>query len=426
MTEALQAITGMNDILPEQSPVWQYFEDTVTDLLNSYGYKQIRTPIMEYTGLFKRSIGEVTDIVEKEMYTLDKEDGKTYTLRPENTAAVVRAMIEHGLTHAGRVQKLWYCGPMFRRERPQKGRYRQFHQIGAEVFNLAGPDIDAELIALTWRLWKILGLEQVITLELNSLGSLEARNTYKQALVAYLTDHKEQLDEDSKRRLLTNPLRILDSKIATTQAILANAPKFTDYIDEDSATHFQGLTERLEALAIPYIINPNLVRGLDYYNKTVFEWTTTELGAQGTVCGGGRYDGLFEQIGGRASCGVGFAMGVERLILLLEKLGKIPTTLNQLDAYLVAVGEGTDLVALQLAEQLRDQLPQLKLQVNAGGGNFKNQLKKADNSGARYALILGGDELAQQTVVCKSLRDETAQQTVSWSELANHLKQILN
>lgn len=426
MTEALQGITGMNDILPEQTPLWQYFEDTVADLLNSYGYKQIRTPIMEYTGLFKRSIGEVTDIVEKEMYTLDKEDGKSYTLRPENTAAVVRSMIEHGLAHAGRVQKLWYCGPMFRRERPQKGRYRQFHQIGAEVFNLAGPDIDAELIALTWRLWKILGIEQVITLELNSLGSLEARNTYKQALVDYLTDHKEQLDEDSKRRLTTNPLRILDSKIEKTKAILVNAPKFTNYIDADSAEHFKGLTDRLDALAIPYIINTNLVRGLDYYNKTVFEWTTTELGAQGTVCGGGRYDGLFEQIGGRATCGVGFAMGVERLILLLEKLGKIPTTLNQLDVYLVAVGEGTDIAALTLAEQLRDQQPQLKLQVNAGGGNFKNQLKKADNSGARYALILGGDELNQQTVLCKSLRDDSPQQTISWSDLANHLNNILN
>lgn len=426
MTEALQAIKGMKDILPEKSPLWQFFEDTVCQLLTSYGYKQIRTPIMEYTGLFRRSIGEVTDIVEKEMYTLEQEDSKSYTLRPEGTASVVRSMIEHGLTHAGKVQKLWYKGPMFRREQPQEGRYRQFHQIGAEVFNLAGPDIDAELIVLTWRLWKLLGIDHIVTLELNSLGSLEARNTYKKVLVDYLIAHKDQLDEDSKRRLASNPLRILDSKVTTTKAILKNAPLFTDYIDEDSAQHFAELIERLKALKIPYIINPNLVRGLDYYNKTVFEWTTTELGAQGTVCGGGRYDGLFEQIGGKPTCGVGFAMGVERLLLLLEKLGKIPSNLNQLDVYLVAVGEGTDIAALLLAEQLRDLLPKLSLQVNAGGGNFKNQLKKADNSGARYALILGSNELAQQTVICKSLRDEAGQLTISWAELAEHLTNVLN
>lgn len=426
MTEALQAIKGMKDILPEKSPLWQFFEDTVCQLLTSYGYKQIRTPIMEYTGLFRRSIGEVTDIVEKEMYTLEQEDSKSYTLRPEGTASVVRSMIEHGLTHAGKVQKLWYKGPMFRREQPQEGRYRQFHQIGAEVFNLAGPDIDAELIVLTWRLWKLLGIDHIVTLELNSLGSLEARNTYKKVLVDYLIAHKDQLDEDSKRRLASNPLRILDSKVTTTKAILKNAPLFTDYIDKDSAQHFVELIERLKVLKIPYIINPNLVRGLDYYNKTVFEWTTTELGAQGTVCGGGRYDGLFEQIGGKPTCGVGFAMGVERLLLLLEKLGKIPSNLNQLDVYLVAVGEGTDIAALLLAEQLRDLLPKLSLQVNAGGGNFKNQLKKADNSGARYALILGSDELAQQTVTCKSLRDETGQLTISWAKLAEHLTNVLN
>lgn len=426
MTEALQAIKGMKDILPEKTPLWQFFEDTVCQLLTSYGYKQIRTPIMEYTGLFRRSIGEVTDIVEKEMYTLEQEDSKSYTLRPEGTASVVRSMIEHGLTHAGKVQKLWYKGPMFRREQPQEGRYRQFHQIGAEVFNLAGPDIDAELIVLTWRLWKLLGIDHIVTLELNSLGSLEARNTYKKVLVDYLIAHKDQLDEDSKRRLASNPLRILDSKVTTTKAILKNAPLFTDYIDEDSAQHFAELIERLKALKIPYIINPNLVRGLDYYNKTVFEWTTTELGAQGTVCGGGRYDGLFEQIGGKPTCGVGFAMGVERLLLLLEKLGKIPSNLNQLDVYLVAVGEGTDIAALLLAEQLRDLLPKLSLQVNAGGGNFKNQLKKADNSGARYALILGSNELAQQTVICKSLRDEAGQLTISWAELAEHLTNVLN
>lgn len=426
MTESLKSINGMNDILPDQTPIWQYFESTVAKLLNSYGYKQIRTPIMEFTGLFKRSIGEVTDIVEKEMYTLEKEDGKTYTLRPENTAAVVRSMIEHGLTNAGRVQKLWYVGPMFRRERPQKGRYRQFHQIGVEVFNLAGPDIDAELIALTWRLWKILGIEQELTLELNSLGSLEARNAYKQALVEYLTQYQDQLDEDSKRRLTTNPLRILDTKIETTKAILKNAPVFTDYMDADSLAHFKGLTSRLEALNIPYVINTNLVRGLDYYNKTVFEWTTNALGAQGTVCGGGRYDGLFEQIGGKATTGVGFAMGVERLILLLEALNKIPPQLDPLDCYFVAVGEGTDIAALKLAEHLRTQLPHLSLQVNAGGGNFKNQLKKADNSGASYALILGENELINHSITLKSLRNEAAQETITWDDLANYLATILN
>lgn len=425
MVEALQSITGMNDILPEQTPLWQYFEEVVTDLLASYGYKQIRTPIMEYTALFRRSIGEVTDIVEKEMYTLDQEDGKSYALRPENTAAVVRAMIEHGLTHAGRAQKLWYCGPMFRRERPQKGRYRQFHQIGVEVFNLAGPDIDAELIALTWRLWKLLGIENTVTLEINSLGSLAARNNYKAALVDYLTAYKDELDKDSQSRLSTNPLRILDTKIESTKALLVNAPNFSDFIDEDSSVHFKGLLARLDALGIPYVLNKNLVRGLDYYNKTVFEWTTTALGAQGTVCGGGRYDGLFEQIGGKPTFGVGFAMGVERLILLLKELDKIPTTLNQLDCYFVAVGEGTDVEALKLSEQIRDQFPQLKLQVNTGGGNFKNQLKKADNSGARYALILGENELQEKKLVCKSLRDDSPQQTVDWINIAHHLKQLL-
>lgn len=426
MTESLKSIYGMNDILPDQTPVWQYFENTVANLLNSYGYKQIRTPIMEFTGLFKRSIGEITDIVEKEMYTLEKEDGKSYTLRPENTAAVVRSMIEHSLTNAGRVQKLWYVGPMFRRERPQKGRYRQFHQIGVEVFNLVGPDIDAELIALTWRLWKILGIEKELTLELNSLGSLDARNAYKEALVDYLSSYKDQLDEDSKRRLATNPLRILDTKIEMTKAILKNAPVFTDYIDSDSLEHFKGLTSRLEALNIPYVINTNLVRGLDYYNKTVFEWTTNALGTQGTVCGGGRYDSLFEQIGGKATTGVGFAMGVERLILLLETLNKIPAQLASLDCYFVAVGEGTDIAALKLSEELRTQLPHLSLQVNMGGGNFKNQLKKADNSGASYALILGENELINKTITLKSLRDEVAQQTITWDNLANYLATRLN
>lgn len=421
MSEVLQTIKGMNDLLPEQSRIWRYFEETVGNLLDSYGYQHIRTPIMEYTALFKRSIGEVTDIVEKEMYTLDVGEERSYTLRPENTAAVVRAMIEHGLTEGGRVQKVWYSGPMFRRENPQKGRYRQFHQIGAEVFNLAGPDIDVELIALTWRLWKKLGISDVVTLELNTLGSPKARADYKAALVAYLKEHYEQLDEDSKRRLTTNPLRVLDSKVESTKKVLANAPVLLDCLDEDSKQHFETLKQRLDTLDIPYVINTNLVRGLDYYNKTVFEWTTTKLGAQGTVCGGGRYDGLFEEIGGKPTTGVGFAMGVERLILLLQSLDKIPDTSGKIDAYVVAVGKNTDVAALQLAERLRDQLPQLRLQVNAGGGNFTNQLKKADKSGATYALILGEEEIQKQTVSCKALRLNAEQKLIGWDQLADYL-----
>ena len=429
MSKSLQAIRGMNDILPEQTPLWRYFESTVAGLLDGYGYRQIRMPIVEFTELFKRSIGEVTDIVEKEMYTFDDRNGDSLTLRPEGTASCVRAVLEHGLSGGGQVQKLWYSGPMFRHERPQKGRYRQFHQIGVEVFNLPGPDIDAELIVLTWRLWGLLGLRQSVSLELNSLGSSAARAVYREALVEYLQARYEQLDEDSQRRLKSNPLRVLDSKVPTTQALLVDAPRLAEFLDEESREHFAGLRARLDAAGIPYVINPKLVRGLDYYGKTVFEWVTDQLGAQGTVCAGGRYDGLVEQMGGKPTAGVGFAMGIERLVLLLDTLDKIPAALaRQVDVYLVAFGDEAEIAALKLAEQLRDEIAGLRLVVNAGAGSFKSQLKKADKSGAGYALVLGEDELAEQVVGLKPLRDQGQQQKVSWQDLpaclSNLLKQI--
>ncbi|MGY8831531.1 MAG: histidine--tRNA ligase [Pseudomonadales bacterium] len=422
MSKPLQAIRGMNDILPEQTPLWRYFEGTVASLLDGYGYRQLRMPIVEFTELFKRSIGEVTDIVEKEMYTFDDRNGDSLTLRPEGTAACVRAVLEHGLSGGGQTQKLWYIGPMFRHERPQKGRYRQFHQIGVEVFNIDGPDIDAELIVLTWRLWGLLGIRDAVKLELNSLGTSAARAVYRDALVEFLTAHADQLDEDSRRRMNTNPLRVLDSKAPETQALLVNAPKLADYLDEESRVHFEGLKARLDAAGVPYVINPKLVRGLDYYSKTVFEWVTDQLGSQGTVCAGGRYDGLVEQMGGKPTPGVGFAMGIERLVLLLETLGKVPAEIARtVDVYLCAFGEPAELAALALSERLRDQLPNLRLQVNAGAGSFKSQFKKADKSGALYALILGEDELAQQVVGCKPLRGQGEQQSIAWSALADHL-----
>lgn len=422
MSKSLQAIRGMNDILPEQTPLWRYFEGTVAGLLDGYGYRQIRMPIVEFTELFKRSIGEVTDIVEKEMYTFEDRNGDSLTLRPEGTAACVRAVLEHGLAGGGQTQKLWYIGPMFRHERPQKGRYRQFHQIGVEVFNIDGPDIDAEMIIMTWRLWQLLGIREAVTLELNSLGTSAARAVYRDALVEFLTAHADQLDEDSRRRMTSNPLRVLDSKSPETQALLVDAPKLADYLDEESRIHFEGLKARLDAAGVPYVINPKLVRGLDYYSKTVFEWVTDQLGSQGTVCAGGRYDGLVEQMGGKPTPGVGFAMGIERLVLLLETLGKVPAEIaRQVDVYLCAFGEPAELAALALAERLRDQVPGLRLQVNAGAGSFKSQLKKADKSGALYALVLGEDELAQQVVGCKPLRDQSEQQSIAWSALAEHL-----
>ncbi|MBH3341040.1 histidine--tRNA ligase [Pseudomonas mendocina] len=422
MSKSLQAIRGMNDILPEQTPAWRYLESTLVSLLDGYGYKEIRLPIVEYTELFARGIGEGTDVVDKEMYTFLDRNEESLTLRPEGTAGCVRAVLEHGLSGGGQVQKLWYAGPMFRYEKPQKGRYRQFHQVGVEAFNLPGPDVDAELIVLTWRLWKQLGLADAVTLQLNSLGSSEARAAYRDALVAYLQERFEQLDEDSQRRLTTNPLRILDSKNEATQALLVGAPTLGDYLDEESRLHFDGVKARLDAAGIRYQINHKLVRGLDYYNRTVFEWVTDKLGAQGTVCAGGRYDGLVTQLGGKATPGVGFAMGIERLVLLLETLDLLPAELNRAaDVYVCAFGEAAELAALTLVEGLRDELPGLRLLLNTGGGSFKSQFKKADKSGARYALILGDDELAGRVVGCKPLRDDSEQKSVAWDALAEHL-----
>ena len=416
----------MNDILPEQTPAWRYLERTVAELLDGYGYSEIRLPILEFTELFARGIGEGTDVVDKEMYTFLDRNEESLTLRPEGTAGCVRAVLEHGLSGGGQVQKLWYTGPMFRYEKPQKGRYRQFHQIGVEAFNLAGPDVDAELIVLTWRLWQKLGLADAVSLQLNSLGSSEARAAYRDALVAYLQERFAQLDEDSQRRLTTNPLRILDSKNAQTQALLVGAPTLADYLDEESRLHFEGVKARLDSVGIRYEINHKLVRGLDYYNRSVFEWVTDKLGAQGTVCAGGRYDGLVTQLGGKPTPGVGFAMGVERLILLLETLQLLPEELNApADLYLCAFGEAAELAGLALAERLRDAIPGLRLLVNSGGGSFKSQFKKADKSGARFALILGEDELAARVVGCKPLRDDAQQQNIGWDALPAHLAACL-
>ncbi|ANI17043.1 MULTISPECIES: histidine--tRNA ligase [Pseudomonas] len=422
MSKSLQAIRGMNDILPDQTPVWRYLENTFAGLLEEYGYSEIRLPIMEFTELFARGIGEGTDVVDKEMYTFLDRNEESLTLRPEGTAGTVRAMLEHGLTGGGQVQKLWYTGPMFRYEKPQKGRYRQFHQIGVEVFNLPGPDIDAELIILTWRLWQKLGMADAVTLQLNTLGSSEARARYREALVAYLQERFEQLDEDSQRRMTTNPLRILDSKVESTQALLVGAPTLHDYLDEESIAHFEGLKARLDAVGLRYEINQKLVRGLDYYCRTAFEWVTDKLGAQGTVCGGGRYDGLVGQFGGKPTPGVGFAMGVERLVLLLETLGVVPAELKRpADVYVCAFGEPAELAALGLAEKLRDAVPGIRLLLNAGAGSFKSQFKKADKSGAQFALILGDDELAARVVGFKPLRGEGEQQNIAWEALPEHL-----
>tara|TARA_Y100001951_G_scaffold16560_1_gene11677 strand:+ start:15322 stop:16569 length:1248 start_codon:yes stop_codon:yes gene_type:complete len=415
----------MNDILPDDSPLWQYLESTVARLLGRYGYREIRFPILEQTELFKRSIGEVTDIVEKEMYTFEDRNGDSLTLRPEGTASCVRACDQNGLLH-NQLQRLWYAGPMFRHERPQKGRLRQFHQIGVETFGMSGPDIDAELILLSARLWKELGISEALTLELNSIGSSESRATYRQALVDYLGQFKDQLDADSLRRLDSNPLRILDSKVPETQALLADAPVLNDYLDEQSKAHFDGLCARLDAAGLAYTLNPKLVRGLDYYGLTVFEWTTTALGAQGTVCAGGRYDGLVEQLGGKPTPAVGFAMGLERLCLLLETLDALPEPAPLADVYIVATGEDCEVRALSIAEQLRDAQPGIKVLLNCGGGSFKSQFKKADKSGAALAIVLGEDELAAGRVAVKPLRGDGEQQSVALEELANYIENALH
>ncbi|WIO75252.1 histidine--tRNA ligase [Porticoccaceae bacterium LTM1] len=417
----IQSIRGMNDLTPAGSPVWQYLEGTVAKLLKKYGYSEIRTPILEQTDLFKRSIGEVTDIVEKEMYTFDDRNGESVTMRPEGTASCVRACEQHGLLH-NQIQRLWYTGPMFRYERPQKGRLRQFHQVGVEVFGLDGPDIDAELLVMTARLWRELGIADAVTLQINSLGTPESRAKYRAELVAFLEARKDQLDEDCKRRLVTNPLRVLDSKNPEVQALLVDAPSLQDYMDEESKVHFQRLCELLDAAGVSYEVNPKLVRGLDYYSKTVFEWVTDSLGAQGTVCAGGRYDGLVEQLGGKPTPAVGFAMGIERLVLMLDALNVVPDSIaRQIDVYLAALGD-VQSAALTLAEKLRDECPNLRLLSHCGGGSFKSQLKKADKSAADIALILAEDELAAGSVTVKFLREEREQQTVAMADVS----QLLN
>ena len=415
----LQAIKGMKDLLPAESPAWQYLEAAITDVFQSYGYQEIRFPIIEQTELFKRGIGEVTDIVEKEMYTFEDRDGDLITLRPEGTASCVRACEQHQLLFDRGLltQKLWYTGPMFRHEKPQKGRLRQFHQFGVEAFGFSGPDIDAELLIMTARLWRRLGILDAVSLQLNSLGSAESRKTHKDALVAYFEAHKGQLDDDSVRRLYTNPLRIFDSKVEQTQVLLPDAPKLDAYLDDESKSDFTALCALLDAAGVEYEVNPTLVRGLDYYSKTVFEWVTDKLGSQGTVCGGGRYDSLVAQLGGKPTPAIGFGMGVERLILLLEAVDVIPAEVYQrLDAYIVAVGN-TQKEAFLLAEQVREDIPGIRVQLHFGGGSFRSQMKKADKSGALIALIIGEDEVANSEVGVKYLRDDREQVTVKQDQL---------
>ena len=425
MSKQIQAIRGMNDCLPSETGLWQFVESTIRQVVASYGYQEIRTPIVESTDLFKRSIGEVTDIVEKEMYTFADRNSDSLTLRPEGTACVVRAGNEHGLLF-NQQQRLWYIGQMFRHERPQKGRYRQFHQFGVEVFGLAGPDIDAEVILLSARLWEKFGISQNVTLEINSLGSTEARASYKEQLVAFLKTRESELDEDSLRRLQTNPLRVLDSKNPQVQKAVKDAPQLIDCLDEESAKHFQGLCERLDNLGIKYRVNPALVRGLDYYNRTVFEWVTDSLGSQGTVCAGGRYDGLVEQLGGKATQGVGFAMGLERLVLMLQTLKLDKDLASVVDIYVTAMDESVELYARQVSEKLRDALPQIKLMNHCGGGNFKKQMKRADQSGASIAFIIGQDEMETQQVAVKYLREKQPQEIVSINELTHFTQKLFN
>ncbi|MCL7422711.1 MAG: histidine--tRNA ligase [Methylobacter sp.] len=423
MANNIQAIRGMHDVLPEQAPLWQYAEQIIRDVLGAYGYSEIRLPIVEKTELFKRSIGEVTDIVEKEMYTFEDRNGDSLTLRPEGTAGCLRACLEHGMLH-NQVHRLWYYGPMYRHERPQKGRYRQFFQLGVETYGMAGPDIDAELILIIDRLWKKLGIRDKVRLQLNSLGTIAERALYRESLVTYFQGHLDQLDEDSLRRLNTNPLRILDTKNPAMKEVVANAPELMDYLGDDSRNHFNTFTAMLDDLGIAYELNSRLVRGLDYYGKTVFEWVTDELGAQGTVCAGGRYDGLIEQLGGKSNYAVGFAMGMERLLALMETLENVPVA-KPVNVYMIRVGETAERAGLRFAEALRNEVPALKLQMHCGGGSFKSQFKKADKTGADYAIILGDDEVSRGEVGIKSLRHEQEQQTLSQPQAIAFFKEHL-
>lgn len=423
MAKQIQAIRGMNDILPTQSPLWQKVEAILRSSVSAYGYSEIRTPIVENTELFKRSIGEVTDIVEKEMYTFEDNNGDSLTLRPEGTASTVRAGNENGLLY-NQEQRLWYMGPMFRHERPQKGRYRQFNQFGVEVYGIGTADIDAEVLMLSARLWEKLGISEHVSLELNTLGDPAERAVYRDALIAFLEQHKDALDEDSKRRMYSNPLRVLDSKDQNVQAILANAPELMDFLGEESKAHFSQLRELLDAVGIKYTINPRLVRGLDYYNRTVFEWVTSSLGSQGTVLAGGRYDGLVAQLGGKDTPAVGFAMGLERIILLLETLELNKDIPPEVDVYVTAMGDSCLVEAIKVAQELRSALPTLKVMSHCGGGNVKKQMKRADKSGAQVALLIGEEELAEGMVTVKHLRNNIEQQRVARSALSAFLAEL--
>ena len=418
MNNTLQSVRGMNDCLPDTAETWQAFEAIVRDWLRRYGYREMRTPILEHTGLFKRAIGEVTDIVEKEMYTfVDELNGESLTLRPEGTASSVRAVIQHNLLYDGG-KRLWYAGPMFRHERPQKGRYRQFHQVGVEALGFAGPDTDAELIVMCADLWRQLGIAP--TLQLNTLGDFESRQRHRTKLIAYFEAHQDQLDEDSKRRLHSNPLRILDSKNPAMQALNDAAPKLMDELDDEALTHFDALQALLTANGIAFEINPRLVRGLDYYNRTVFEWVTDQLGAQGTVCAGGRYDGLIAQLGGKPAPAAGFAMGIERLLALMDVAGTSLSTPGP-DAYIVHAGTAAEAYAWQVAAALRSA--GLATLMHCGGGSFKSQMKKADASRARYAVIIGDDEAAAQQVTLKDLRGSMEQTRLELALAIDTLKQ---
>jgi histidyl-tRNA synthetase len=422
MTQKLQAVRGMNDVLPGDAAAWQHLHAVAAGVFASYGYAELRLPVVERTDLFKRAVGEVTDVVEKEMYSFQDRGGENLSLRPELTAGVVRAGIEHGLLY-NQQQRLWCNGPVFRYERPQAGRYRQFHQLDVEAFGIASPDIDVEVIAIAAALWRRLGVAG-FTLQLNSLGTAEARGHYRAALIEYLSRYESSLDEDSKRRLSSNPLRVLDSKVPATREIVAGAPRLLDHLDAVSTAHFEAVQRGLSDLGIAYTINQRLVRGLDYYTHTVFEWTTSQLGAQDAVCAGGRYDGLVEQLGGPATPGVGFGLGIERLIALLVLQGA-PIPGNAPQIYFCRFGAGAESAGAILAEQLRQQMPALRLTLNAGGGSLKSQLKRADGCGARYALILGEDEAAQSAVQVKSLRGEGEPFICPWTDLPAQLARLL-
>lgn len=423
MAKQIQAIRGMNDILPTQSPLWQKLEAVLRDTVAAYGYSEIRTPIVESTDLFKRSIGEVTDIVEKEMYTFADRNGDYLTLRPEGTASTVRAGNEHGLLY-NQEQRLWYMGPMFRHERPQKGRYRQFNQFGVEVYGIGSADVDAEVLMMSARLWQKLGIGEHVQLELNTLGDPAERAVYRDALIAFLEQYKAQLDEDSQRRMYTNPLRVLDTKNPEVQALLVDAPELMDYLGEESKAHFSHLCELLDAVGIKYRINPRLVRGLDYYNRTVFEWVTDSLGAQGTVLAGGRYDGLVGQLGGKDTPAVGFAMGLERIILMLETLQLTHDVRGPVDVYVTAMGDNCRVEAIKIAQQLRE-IAGLKVMSHCGGGNVKKQMKRADKSGALIAILIGENELANHQVVVKYLREDKEQQLVARDSLATYIAALI-